>query len=64
MDKPREIWLDYTQTEKPSLGAVFFAWYYKSYFTKIVIENSKSISTPFKTEDGGSWINAIKEPKN
>lgn len=61
VDKPREIWLNYREIEKPTLGAVFFAWYYKSYFTKIVIDNSKSISTPFKADNSWTWIHAEKE---
>lgn len=63
VDNPREIWLNYQETEKPTLGAVFFAWYYKSYFTKIVIDNSKSISTLFKADDNWTWIHALKEPE-
>lgn len=46
-DKPREIWLDYKEMDKPSLGAIFFVWYYKKYFTRIFIENKKSRSTVF-----------------
>lgn len=63
VDKPREIWINYQETQKPTLGAVFFAWYYKSYFTKIVIDNSKSISTPFKSDNSWTWIHAEKESK-
>ena len=40
-EPPREIWLNYRETEKPTLGAIFFVWYYKSYFTNIFIDNSK-----------------------
>lgn len=61
VDNPREIWLNYRETEKPTLGAVFFAWYYKSYFTKIVIDNSKSMSTPFKDNNDWTWIHIEKE---
>lgn len=60
-DKPREIWINYRETEKPTLGAVFFAWYYKSYFTKIVIDNSKSISSPLKDSNTWTWVHAQKE---
>ncbi len=63
VDNPREIWINYRETQKPTLGAVFFAWYYKSYFTKIVIDNSKSISTPFKSDNSWTWIHAEKEPE-
>lgn len=60
VDNPREIWLDYTEREKPTLGAVFFAWYYKPYFTKIVINTSKSTSSPFKSDSGWTWIHHEK----
>ncbi|MEM6397140.1 MAG: hypothetical protein AAF741_12395 [Bacteroidota bacterium] len=61
--EPREIWLNYEETDKPSLGAVFFAWYYKDYFTKIMIDNALSVSTPFQSEHGWTWIHAEKEPE-
>ncbi|MCS4227009.1 hypothetical protein [Sphingobacterium sp. BIGb0165] len=64
VDKPREIGLDYPEMEKPSLGAIFFAWYYKSYFTKIIIENSQNISLLLKTDNGWDWIHGPKEAEN
>jgi len=60
VDNPIEIWLNYQETEKPTLGAVFFVWYYKSYFTKIVINNSKSFSTTIKSNDTWTWMHAEK----
>lgn len=61
-DKPREIWLDYIDAEKPSLGAVFFVWYYKSYFTKIFINNSKSTSTVINDGDQNYfWVHVEKD---
>ncbi len=60
----KEIWLNYERIEKPTLGAIFFVWYYKSYFPKIMLNTSKSISTVVKTgDDGWSWIHAEKELK-
>ena len=59
--EPREIWLDYTDVESPTLGAVFFVWYYKSYFTQINIETSKSVSTVFKDGEKYTWMHIIKE---
>lgn len=61
VDTPREILINYRDIEKPTLGSIFFAWYYKSYFTKIVIDNSKSFSTPFKTDNSWSWIHVEKD---
>lgn len=60
---PREIWINYQETDKPSLGAIFFVWYYKSYFTKIVIDNSKSTSRAIKADNGWDWVHVIKEPE-
>jgi hypothetical protein len=59
---PREIWLDYNEVDAPTLGAVFFVWYYKKYFTKITIETRKSRSTVLYDKDSGyTWIHAEKE---
>jgi len=58
---PREIWLNYRETEKPTLGAIFFVWYYKSYFTKIVIDNAKSTSTTIKSNDNWTWMHVEKK---
>jgi len=64
VDKPREIWLNYRDTDKPTLGAVFFVWYYKQYFTSIYIDCLKSSSTAFKDSDNKyTWIHAEKEPE-
>lgn len=64
VDKPREIWINYRDTDKPTLGAIFFVWYYKQYFTSIYIDCSKSNSTTFKDSDNKyTWIHAEKEPE-
>jgi hypothetical protein len=60
-DPPREIWLNYREMKKPSLGAIFFVWYYKQYFTKIVIDNEMSTSTVIKTGDGYMWAHVEKD---
>lgn len=64
VDEPREVWMDYTELEKPTLGNVFFIWYYKKYFTFIKLENKHYITTNFKNDDGGySWVHTQKEKK-
>jgi len=64
VDKPREIWLDYNEIEKPTLGGIFFVWYYKSYFTRIVLETKKSTSSLFQHEDKTYyWVHSVKEPE-
>ena len=50
--------------EKPTLGEVFFVWYYKSYFTKIYIDNLKSTSTVVGDgKNGYIWVNVEKDDK-
>ncbi len=61
VDKPREIWLNYREVDKPTLGAIFFVWYYKQYFTKIIIDNSKSISYVIKSDGSWVWVHSEKE---
>ncbi|HRI04322.1 MAG TPA: hypothetical protein PLL77_11320 [Pyrinomonadaceae bacterium] len=61
---PREIWLDYREVEKPTLGSIFFVLYYKAYFTNIFIDNSKSTSSIIKDDKVGYfWVNVEKEEK-
>ena len=63
-EPPREIWLNYREKDKPTLGSIFFVWYYKQYFTSIVIDNSKSTSTVIKTSDKYMWVHVTKDQKN
>lgn len=64
VDEPREVWIDYTELEKPTLGNVFFIWYYKKYFTYIKLDNKDYITTSFKNDDGSySWVHIRKEKK-
>jgi len=58
---PREIWLNYTEKEKPTLGSIFFVWYYKDYFTKIYISNAKSTSSVIKNGSEYMWVHAEKD---
>jgi len=61
----REIWLNYEEVEKPPLGAIFFVWYYKPYFTKINLETSRSISTVIKDEKMGyMWVHVEKQAED
>lgn len=63
-EPPREIWLNYREQDKPTLGSIFFVWYYKQYFTRIFIDNSKTTSTVIKTGDEYMWVHAVKDQKN
>jgi|SRR5690554_450680 len=62
-EEPREIWLDYTNLKKPTLGSVFFTWYYKDYFTRINIDNKTSFTTLIKGSEGFHWTTIIKDSK-
>jgi hypothetical protein len=62
VSNPREVWIDFTELEKPTLGNVFFVWYYKSYFTQIKIDNKHFVTTAFKNSDGSySWMHIAKD---
>ena len=41
VNNEEDIRLDYNDTEHPTLGALFFGWYYKNYFKSITIETQK-----------------------
>ena len=62
--KPREFHMLYTELEKPTLGSIFFVWYYKQYFTRIVIENKKTTTTAMQVVDGSdhwSWVHLVQD---
>lgn len=58
---PREIWLNYREKDKPTLGAIFFVWYYKEYFTSINIDNSKTTSTVIRSGNDHMWVHVEKD---
>ena len=58
---PREIFLNYTEKEKPTLGSIFFVWYYKDYFTRIYIKNAKSTSSVIKNGSEYVWVHLDKD---
>jgi hypothetical protein len=59
---PREIWIDYHETEKPTLGGIFFVWYYKEYFTDIYLDTSRSTSTVVGNDKNGYiWVHVDKD---
>ena len=61
---PREIWLDFDEMKKPSIGAIFFAWYYKPYFTSISIDNETTTSTMLHVGDEYIWAHVVKDGRN
>ncbi len=60
---PREIWLNYTELKTPTLGAIFFVWYYREYFTSINIDNAESSSTLIKSGNNYLWVHVVKPKK-
>ena len=63
IDEPREIWLNYREKKKPTLGSVFFVWYYQNYFTQIYIDNKTSFTTLLNEGESSHWTTIIKDPK-
>jgi len=64
VDNTKDIRLSYPEIDKPTLGAVFFVWYYFQYFKSIYIDCSKSNSTLTKDIDNKfHWIHTVKEPE-
>jgi hypothetical protein len=61
--EPREIWLDFTEIENPTLGNVFFVWYFKRYFTYIKVDNKYYVTTTVKDGDTYSWMHYEKDPE-
>ena len=61
VDPAKEVVIDYSEMEKPSLGAIFFVWYYKSYFARIVISNEITMSSVMKTPAGYVWLHVVDE---
>lgn len=56
-DTPHEIVLDYSELEKPSLGGIFFLWYYKKYFSRIYLKTKNYTHTLIPDDDGSySWL--------
>lgn len=62
VDKPRTIMINYSEMETPTLGAIFFVWSFKKYFTNIYIECAHSKSTVIKDENNVyTWVHAEKQ---
>ena len=62
VDKPRTIMINYSELESPTLGAIFFVWSFKKYFTNIYIECAHSKSTVIKDENNVyTWVHAWKQ---
>ncbi len=61
-DPKKEIWLNYETKDEPTLGSIFFIWYYRKYFDRIIVDAKKFKSTLFHdNEKGYYWVHAVKE---
>lgn len=59
--QPRELWLNYRNTDKPTIGSVFFALSFRDYFTRIRIDTRISTSTTTKDSKGNyTWVHKLK----
>lgn len=60
-DPKKEIWLAYENLDEPSLGSIFFVWYYRTYFDRIIVDAKKIKSTVFHDKEKGYyWVHALK----
>ena len=62
VEKPSVVWMDYSGCEEPPLGAVYFAWAFRTFFPRIIIDTDRSVSILVKTEDDWSWVHNTKQP--
>jgi hypothetical protein len=60
-DLQKEIWLNYETRDEPTLGSIFFIWYYRKYFDRIVVNAKKFKSTLFHDKEKYYWVHAVKD---
>lgn len=64
IDKTKEVQLNYVDVDQATLGAIYFASYFKYYFAKITIETAKNFSMPIQSGNSWTWIHGEKsQPK-
>jgi len=57
------VLLDYSELEEPTLGGIFYLWYYKKYFKQIYLRTQTYTHTLYKSESGPySWLH-LQNPK-
>lgn len=65
VDKPKPVRLEYKENERPTLGSIFYARYYRKYFTDIMIVNRNHMSALVKEDNGTySWLQLEKPGDN
>jgi len=59
--QPRELWLNYRNTDNPTVGSVFFVLSFRDYFTRVHIDTRISTSTTTKDASGNyTWTHKMK----
>jgi len=59
--QPRELWLNYRNTDKPTPGSIFFALSFRDYFTRLRIDTRISTSTIARDATGQYiWTHKMK----
>jgi hypothetical protein len=59
--QPRELWLNYRSTGKPTVGSLFFTQSFRDYFTRIRVDTQMSTSTTAKDKNGNyTWTHKMK----
>jgi len=59
--QPRELWLNYRNTEEPTIGSLFFALSFRDYFTRVRIDTRTCTSTTSKEKNGNyNWMHKMK----
>ena len=59
--QPRELWLNYRDTDTPTLGSLFFCWSFRDFFTRIHIDTRRLNCTLNKKGPGNfSWETRVK----
>lgn len=59
--QPRELWLNYRNTDRSTVGSVFFALSFRDYFTRIRIDTRISTSSTTKDTAGNyTWTHKMK----
>jgi hypothetical protein len=59
--QPRELWLNFRNTDKPTVGSLFFVQSFRDYFTRIRIDTRISTSTLEKDGNGiYYWTHKMK----
>ena len=63
VDRPQEITLNYETLMQPTVGSLYFVWYYKPYFTRINIQNMYYTTTAINGGGSFYWAHLKRKAK-